>query len=1040
MANRFLNNPGKSITPEFTQMFPAARFPAVFATMAILWGIVWAQAPGGKVDWRPGAGVERTIDKSGSDVVHIPLAAHEFVRVEAIQMAVDFALTLRDPQGRALIQADSMNDRYGPETVVAVTESAGDYALEVKAGDPADLPARYDLRIVELREARPGDDQIVAAHRNYAEAMQLWVQHTAEARHDAIGKLQGALDFFRKSGDRYMQALALFSLGTAMAEFGDYRQAAPLFHNAAELFRALAATHEEADAVNSQAGAFDVLGEPQEALRLYRQALDLFRSVGDRQRQAFLFTNLGWTENSLADWKAAIDDYGQSLELLRISPNDQARARTLANMGVAYRELGESDQAEALFGRSIPLWQRIGDRRGEATTLGALANLYLGEDEPAKALPILEQAVAAWRASGDKRGLAEALAYTARAQTQLGQFDAARASAAESLQLSREVHDRQKTGMALAELARTDLLSAHPDQAVDGGEQALVEFRAIGDRDHEALSLETIARAESDRGHLPAARSRMEEALHLTEENRGATNSEQLRASFFATRQESYAFYIDLLMRLGDTEAALQANERSRARSLLDMLAASGADIRQGVDPKLLDRERDISDRLNAKGARLLPLLGRDDPQAAVLSAEIRDLQSEYQDVEAAIRSANPRYAALTQPAPLTLTEIRRQVLDPDTLLLEYSLGEKQSWLFAVSMDKLHAFALAPRAAIEEQAAQVYQLLARHHSDGAADAELDTAIKKLSDMVLAPAASVLGERRLAIVADGPLQRIPFAILPPAEGREVAMLPSASAIAALRAQKADRKPASKLLAVFADPVFDPSDPRAHAGTELALAQPPDTGVSRLLEQLAVTQSGGGARLQIPRLPFTAQEADAILKVAHDPSDFKATGFDASRAVALSGVLGQYRYLHFATHGYLDTERPELSALVLSQFDRQGHPVDGFLRVNDIYNSRLSADLVVLSACQTGLGKEVRGEGLMGLTRAFLYAGVPRVIVSLWSVDDRATAELMAAFYRSLLRDHKRPSEALLDAQVELRKHKEWQSPYYWAAFVQQGDWK
>ena len=666
--------------------------------------------------------------------------------------------------------------------------------------------------------------------------------------------------------------------------------------------------------------------------------------------------------------------------------------------------------------------------------------MYIDQNEPANALPILERAVAAWRASGDKRGLAEALAFTARARTNLGQFETAQTSVAESLDLAHAVRDRHLTGIALVELARTDLLAAHPDKAAETSEQALVEFRAIGDRTDEALSLETIARAESDRDHLPAARQSMEEALRLTEQNRGATNSDQLRASFFATRQDSYAFYVDLLMRMGDTEAALQANERSRARSLLDMLAASGTDIREGVDPKLLARERDLSDRLNAKGSRLLPLLGRNvpenDAQAAALSAEIRDLQSEYQDVETAIRRASPRYAALTQPQPLTLAEIQKQVLDPDTLLLEYSIGEKTSWLWTVSMDQLHAFRLPSRAAIEEQATRVYQLLATHRPD----TELAPEIRKLSDMVLAPATSVLGEKRLAIVADGPLQRIPFALLAASERpREIAMLPSASAIAALRTQTAGRAPASKLLAVFADPVFDSSDPRAH-GQPVLLAQTQVANASRLLEHLAVTQSGGDAHLRIPRLPFTSQEADAILNVAHDPSDLKATGFDASRAEALSGVLGQYRYLHFATHGYLDTERPELSALVLSQFDERGRPVDGFLRVNDIYNSRLAADLVVLSACQTGLGKEVRGEGLMGLTRAFLYAGVPRVIVSLWSVDDRATAELMAAFYRSLLRDHKRPSEALVAAQQELRKRKEWQSPYYWAAFVQQGDWK
>jgi CHAT domain-containing protein/tetratricopeptide (TPR) repeat protein len=1016
-------------------MFPYARFPAFFVILATLPGVVRGQASSSGIDWRPGTRIERTIDKSGSDTLRIPLAAHQFVRIEAVQNGVDFAVTLRDPEGHVLIQADSVNGRYGPETVVAVTTSSGNYTLEVKGGNAADLPARYELRCVELRAAEPGDEDVVAAHRAYAEAEQLRIRQTAEATRAAIEKLENSVDFFRKSNDRYMEGLALFSLGTAIAESGDYRKAQPLFKNASEVFHALGATHDEANAINSEAGAFDVVGEPQQALRLYEQALGLFRATGD-PKEAILLSNIGWTQSTLGNWGAALEGYRHSLDLLRAAPNYWMQAHVLANMGVVYRQLGDPDRAEALFNQSIPLWNRIGDRRGEATTLDALTNMYISENLPAKALPVLERAEAGWRASGDKRGLAEALAYAARARTQLGQFDAARASIAESLQLARQVHDRQKTGMALAELARTDLLSAHPGDAVEAGAQALVEFRAIGDRDHEALSLETIARAESDRGHLQMARSRMEEALRLTEENRGATNSEQLRASFFATRQESYSFYIDLLMRLGDTEAALQANERSRARSLLDMLAASGADIRQGVDPKLLARERDISDRLNAKGARLLPLLGRDDPQAAALSAEIRDLQSEYQDVEAAIRSASPRYAALTQPAPLTVAQIRREVLDPDTLLLEYSLGEKRSWLWVVSLDQLHAFPLPSRAEIEAQASRVYELLSKHGQE----TEIASAVQKLREMTLAPAAADLGSKRLAIVADGALQRIPFAILAGPDVREVAMLPSASAIAALRAQTADRKPAPKLLAVFADPVFDSSDPRAHAGAQLALAQPPNSSTSRLLEQLAVTQSGGDLHLRIPRLPFTAQEADAILHVAHDPSDLKATGFDASRAEALSGILGQYRYLHFATHGYLDTERPELSALVLSQLDRQGRPADGFLRVNDIYNSRLSADLVVLSACQTGLGKEVRGEGLMGLTRAFMYAGVPRVIVSLWSVDDRATAELMSAFYRSLLRDHKRPSEALLDAQLELRKHKEWQSPYYWAAFVQQGDWR
>ena len=279
-------------------------------------------------------------------------------------------------------------------------------------------------------------------------------------------------------------------------------------------------------------------------------------------------------------------------------------------------------------------------------------------------------------------------------------------------------------------------------------------------------------------------------------------------------------------------------------------------------------------------------------------------------------------------------------------------------------------------------------------------------------MVLAPAASALAGKRLAVVPDGALQRVPFAMLPlPGSdaplvaSHETVMLPSASALGALRNELADRKPAPRMLAVFADPVFDAADPRVGQAGETAAAVTPEA--SRVLEHLAEPGDGTSARLKIPRLPFTLQEADQILRVAPDPSNLRAVGFQANRAAAIGGQLSQYRYLHFATHGYLDTERPGLSALILSQIDEKKQPQDGFLRVNDIYNARMPAELVVLSACQTGLGQEVRGEGMMGLTRAFLYAGAPRVVVSLWNVNDRATASLMTSFYRAMLREGKRP---------------------------------
>jgi CHAT domain-containing protein len=242
-----------------------------------------------------------------------------------------------------------------------------------------------------------------------------------------------------------------------------------------------------------------------------------------------------------------------------------------------------------------------------------------------------------------------------------------------------------------------------------------------------------------------------------------------------------------------------------------------------------------------------------------------------------------------------------------------------------------------------------------------------------------------------------------------------------------------------VAVIADPVFSVTDERLKGVQATAGGRPSQSEVSyttRIIEHLA----DDDGKLKIRRLTFTRAEAESILAVAPKVGNFKATDFQANRATATSGKLSTYRYIHFATHGYLDSDRPDLSAVLLSLVDEKGEPQDGFLRAHEVYNLDLPAELVVLSACQTGLGKEIKGEGLVGLTRGFMYAGARRVLVSLWNVNDKATAELMQRFYRRMLRDNQSPAAALRLAQVEMWQQKQWQSPYYWAAFTMQGEWK
>ena len=499
----------------------------------------------------------------------------------------------------------------------------------------------------------------------------------------------------------------------------------------------------------------------------------------------------------------------------------------------------------------------------------------------------------------------------------------------------------------------------------------------------------------------------------------------------------------------GYNTLALQAAERARARSLVDLLTEANADIRQGVAPQLLEKERNLQQRLDANDKRRAQLLnGKYTPnQLAALEKDTNALLTQYQQIQTQIRQSSPRYAALTQPQPLTLAQMQK-LLDPNTVLLEYFLGEERSYLWMVTSNGISSYELPKQEQIETAARQYYQLLTDKRLD-LVETDLAQVSDQLSQMLLFPVANQLGEKRLVIVSDGALQYIPFAALkdpvakdsnqpqPLIVKHEVVNLPSASALAVTRSES-KRKLPPKTLAVFADPVFDVSDERVKKRPD---AKPPQVESSVIASLTRSTSDVGIANTNqsVARLPGTEIEAEKILSLVPANSRQQAFGFAANFANATNPNLSQYRMIHFATHGLLNSENPELSGVVLSLVDSQGNPQNGFLGLRQVYNLKLPAQLVVLSACQTGLGKEIQGEGLVGLTRGFMYAGTPRVVASLWSVNDAATAELMKRFYQNMLQKKLTQAAALRSAQVELWQQQQIGAPYYWAAFVLQGDW-
>jgi CHAT domain-containing protein/tetratricopeptide (TPR) repeat protein len=1018
----------------------------------------------------PGQSLERTLKRGQTDTFTINAAAGQFLYALVDQKGIDVVVTLFGPGGEELWKVDGPNGNRGPEPLILIVAQSGTYRIEVAA--PGDSPSvgQYEISIPALRDATPADKQHLAADRAFWEANKLRLQRTATASREAIEKYNQALPFFQTSGDRYREALTLSLIGSIYAGLGEFQTALEYNEQALLLFRAVRNHSAESGTLASMGGMYDVLGNPGKALEYYRHALQLLEKGTEPRTEGAILSNIGKTYNDISNWQKALEYYNEALSVFRVAGDKRREAITLNNIGVSYSRLGERDKSLDYYQQALALRKAIGDKPGEASTLTSIGAVYAAAGDPKKALEFYSEALPLRKTAGDRLGEASTLDYMGVVFSSLGDREKALTYHQGALELRRAIADVRGEAHSLSSLAYVYNSSGEVPKAIDYYNQSLVLYQRVGDRQNEASVLYNLARVERNAGKLLEARRHIEPALSLFEDVRANAGAEQLRASYFASNQGAYQFYIDLLMEMHRLEPAkgydglaLQTNERARARSLVELLAESQADIRQGVDPALLERERNLKQQLNAKAQRQIQLTGRSgaENQLALLNKELRALEGEYELVQADLRKTSPAYAALTQPQPLGLREIQQQ-LDPNTLLLEYSLGDERSYLWVVTQDSLKTYELLKREEIEKVALEVYKAITsrsvarsletpaqRKARIAEADQQFQRAASELSRMILAPAASQLGAKRLVVVADGALQYVPFAALslvgslpnykPLILDREVVSLPSASALAVQRQTLANRKPMPKAVAVIADPVFSTNDARfkgrrsAVPENKTRMAMGDET---RILEHTADSSTG---QLAIQRLPFTRDEAVQIVAVAPAGSSLRALDFRANRAIAMSGELGKYRYVHFATHGYLDTVRPGLSAIVLSLVDEKGQPQDGFLRTHDVYNLKLPAELVVLSACETGLGKNVKGEGLVGLTRGFMYAGARRVIVSLWNVNDKATADLMRELYRGMLRSNKTPAASLREAQIQMFRQEQWRSPYYWAAFVIQGEW-
>ena len=873
---------------------------------------------------------------------------------------------------------------------------------------------------------------------------------------------------------RLEQALTEAELLRRQWSVASLRSAIAKYEECLLLSRAAADRPNEARALTGLGELYDGLGEKEKALESFKQLLLLYQDLNDPNAETLAAVRVSEVYHFLGDMQRGFEYLDTALKLNRATGDPAGKATVLTALGQRYTSLGESANAVRVYRQALKLWKTIGDRSGEAKTLPGLAKACIFRYKERSALSYYKQALSLHRMLGDKRSEAHTLHGISWTYYTLGDKQKALDYNNRALPLMQTVGDRWGEAAIFTNLGWISEQSGEKQQALDYYKQALPLMQATGDWDGRANTLYRLASVEGEMDLLPEALDHVQSALAITESLRARVKNRRLQVSYAAFVQQYHEFRINLLHRLherspseGYDEAALVASEQVRARSLRELLTEANVNIRHGIDNELIEHERNLQKLITTKTDKRIRVLNsrHTEQQAAETTRELEELMLAYHDAEAKIRTANPHYAALSQAQTLTARDIQ-VLLDPDTVLLEYSLGEVRSHLWKVTSNSIEIFPLEKKSVIEAAAGHVYKLLTArtrklpqegHQKNkeriAKADSEFYQAASALSRLLLGPVAGQLEKKRLVIVGDGVLEYIPFGALPMLSTNEnpsaynyeplvlhyeVVNLPSAATLALLRKHvKRDHEP-EKTVAVFADPVFEASDERVRHKSLRTSADESVKAIGDYLRRIGLIRG----QQPLPRLSYSRKEALAIASLVPEAQRDIVLDFNVNYDMVTGPKLGEYRFLHFATHAWLDTEQPELSGILLSLVDADGRPQQsGILRLGDIYNLNLPVELVTLSACETALGRSVKGEGMIGLTRGFMYAGAPRVLASLWAVDDVATADLMKLFYEGMLGPRKlRPPAALREAQREMYEKNRQASPFYWAGFVLQGEWR
>lgn len=859
-----------------------------------------------------------------------------------------------------------------------------------------------------------------------------------------------ALELSKSNPTNTGRAYALLAAGEYHFLHVNVRAAQKLFENALEYAENIPDPDLNARIQINLSVTLATSGQREESLNRVGEAARNFEQAGNRRGLAQALNARGFIHIIYDEKQKALDSYQQALALFPEDIDLLEHAKSIAGIASIYSEYGETTLSEKYWREAYNLNVRAAYQMGQLAILPELAKSAYARDGKSSSDNFLAKAIELSLKPGNE-------IFGAYLKIELAEIDFRNGAFAAAVEKNKEALAIYEN-FGLQNPSIINNIGKATEKTGDLGlarsyyESALEKNNQIRNSQGSAESLYDLARLDLLDGSIESALELSGKSVNITETIYYDVLNTNLRSSFMSSVYDRYELHINLLMAMnsrspssGYDVLALQTAEKARSRSIREMISLTGANFTKDADPNLVKREKEILFQLNSNANQLTDLLNSRAPKNEIDEAdsEISHLQDELEQIKSTLKQKSPIYSEIENPTPFNVQDFQKTVLDDNTLLLEFSLGTRESYLWVIGRNEINSYKLPPREEIEGDVLALRELLAR--GDLKKDETLEDFRKreideetnywriaqKLSDTLFGPIGDQLSDQKLIVVPDGKLALFPVAALP-APGKssseplvlnhEIIYEPSAAALSLILSIQTENRNAGKKLLVLSDPVFQADDGRLSDGADGNKTFRGTTSLSDL-----------------SRLESSKIEAAAIIDIVGKGQADLFEGFAANRDQFFQTNLSEYQILHFATHGLVDENRPELSGLVLSRFNKQRERLKELISLQDIYSLKLNADLVVLSACDTGIGKEVKGEGLISLNNAFLQVGARTVISSFWKVEDTATVEFMKWFYGNL-DSGMTASKALQQAQIRMWESNRFRSPFYWAAFNVQGDFR